>query len=31
LAVNWTRKHLFNSVLARIERGDFSIRVGYAG
>jgi hypothetical protein len=31
LAVKQTRKHLFNSVLARIERGDFSIRVGYAG
>jgi hypothetical protein len=31
LALKWMRKRLFKSILTRIERIDFSIRVGYAG
>jgi hypothetical protein len=31
LAVKWTLKRLFNSILDRIERADSSKRVGYAG
>jgi hypothetical protein len=31
IAVKWTRKRLFNSILTRIERVDFSMRVIYAG
>ena len=31
LAVKWTRKCLFNSILTRIECVDFSNRVIYAG
>jgi hypothetical protein len=30
-AVKWTRKRLFNSILTRIERMAFSMRVIYAG
>jgi hypothetical protein len=31
LAVKWTRKRLFKSILTRIERVDFTKRMGYAG
>jgi hypothetical protein len=31
LALKWTRERLFKSILARIERVDFSKRMGYAG
>jgi hypothetical protein len=31
LAVKWTRKCLFNSILTRIERVDFFMCVIYAG
>ena len=31
LALKWTRERLFKSILDRIERVDFSKRMGYAG